>query len=192
MSLAKPFLNPSRVCGTGVSSDRNSSSTFFTDVLAMHPIPQALEVKMAALVNCVAAAVGRHHLRLVEATQIVRYTQGEYYALHRDNSTDGVSPALPRAATLIIYLNTAGAGAGGETFFPKAAVVRNEILQGAGVQYHRRGGFGVRPVQGHALLFWSALPNGNEDLAALHAAMPVGSGEKWVATRWFSEVEMEK
>ena len=185
--MAGPFLNPSRVCGTGLSADRQSSSVFFTNILSKHPIPQALEARMFTVVNCVAAAVGRKPLDLVEATQIIKYNEGDYYALHRDNTLSDSKSILTRAATLIIYLNSSCTG--GETFFPNGDAVPNHHLEEAGVQYQARGRFGIRPVQGQALLFWSALGNGNEDLAALHAARPVVSGEKWVATRWFEEVE---
>ena len=35
----------------------------------------------------------------------------------------------------------------------------------------------------------SRLPNGETDLASMHAAKPVGSGEKWILTRWCKELE---
>lgn len=35
----------------------------------------------------------------------------------------------------------------------------------------------------------SRLPDGSEDLASLHAAEPVGEGEKWIVTRWYKEMD---
>lgn len=52
-----------------------------------------------------------------------------------------------------------------------------------------RSGLRVFPVTGRALVFWSKLPDGNEDFASIHSAEVVTAGEKWIATRWFQEVE---
>lgn len=46
----------------------------------------------------------------------------------------------------------------------------------------------VYPVAGRLMLFWSALPDGEEDRRSLHSAEVVEEGEKWIATRWFKEV----
>ena len=34
------------------------------------------------------------------------------------------------------------------------------------------------------VLFYNVRPDGNTDVDALHAAMPVSDGEKWVANLW--------
>ncbi len=52
-----------------------------------------------------------------------------------------------------------------------------------------RPGLRVFPRQGRALVFWSRLPGGGEDFASIHAAQVVEGGEKWIATRWFKELE---
>ncbi|GFH22484.1 Fe2OG dioxygenase domain-containing protein [Haematococcus lacustris] len=48
-----------------------------------------------------------------------------------------------------------------------------------------RPGIRISAVAGRALIFWSALPDGTEDLASLHAAEKVVQGNKWIATRYF-------
>jgi hypothetical protein len=131
--------------------------------------------------------------------------------LHRDNDTENPNHTLKRAATAIIYLNTTSPqGGGGHTVFPSALALlpKTKTLLSNGVKYLKRsssfpdfsnggsssggdvgGGFSVQPRQGHVLLFWSALPNGKEDMAALHEAAPVviAGEEKFIATHWFSE-----
>ena len=57
--------------------------------------------------------------------------------------------------------------AGGETSFPKADTA-----------------FKVRPSKGTALLFYNLLDDGNGDDLAMHAALPVRSGDKWAANLW--------
>lgn len=59
--------------------------------------------------------------------------------------------------------------AGGETAFPKGGP---------------EGGFKVRPVKGSAVAFYNLLEDGNGDDLALHAALPVLKGEKWLSNYW--------
>ncbi|KAL4539398.1 hypothetical protein Ndes2437B_g02224 [Nannochloris sp. 'desiccata'] len=198
IELASPFLNPSRVCGEGLTSDRSSSSVFFTGPLRHHPAAINVQARLQSLVSSIAATLGRNELRLTEALQVVKYSEGESYALHRDNDTEKDNGILQRAATAIIYLNsTLSKNAGGQTHFPNASsfLKKTKNLETNGVKYLKSSsseasyysGFSVQPRQGHVLLFWSALPNGKEDLAALHEAAPVLRGEKFIATHWFSE-----
>ena len=42
----------------------------------------------------------------------------------------------------------------------------------------------VKPVKGTAVLFYNLLEDGNGDDLALHAALPVIKGEKWLANFW--------
>ena len=45
-------------------------------------------------------------------------------------------------------------------------------------------GFKVAPKKGTAVLFYNLLEDGNGDDLALHAALPVHHGEKWLANFW--------
>lgn len=185
--LAQPHLRASKVCGAGVCSDRQSSSMFFTAPWATH-IPEvgAMEAAATAVVRAAAAAQGRAVLTPVEATQIVRYTAGQFYAQHHDNDPAAGTSRLQRAATLIVYLSDVGGG--GETAFPAGRVAGTPAGVGP---WGGEKGFKVFSRAGQALLFWSALPGGGPDPAAVHAAAAVTDGEKWIATRWFREVEQE-
>lgn len=42
----------------------------------------------------------------------------------------------------------------------------------------------IRPNSARAVLFYSQLPNGEEDKASLHGGCPVLSGDKWAANLW--------
>lgn len=44
----------------------------------------------------------------------------------------------------------------------------------------------MKPKKGSAVLFYNLLEDGNGDDLALHAALPVRSGEKWLANFWVS------
>jgi hypothetical protein len=69
----------------------------------------------AALRGAARAAASALRSAAPELLQLQRYSAGDRYALHYD-----VMPAVPRAASLIVYLNTMPSGAGGETIFPLA------------------------------------------------------------------------
>ncbi len=42
----------------------------------------------------------------------------------------------------------------------------------------------MEPRKGSAVLFYNLLEDGNGDDLSLHAALPVWSGEKWLANFW--------
>jgi hypothetical protein len=60
-----------------------------------------LEARMRGLLAAAAAAVGRPALELGEATQVVRYREGQFYALHCESSR-----ALGRPVEAEIALET--------------------------------------------------------------------------------------
>ena len=98
---------------------------------------------------------------------MVNYQLHQKYDSHHDWGVSGYNES--RFITLLLYLTDGEPGAGGETAFPKA----------------KKGeGFKVRPVKGSAVLFYNLLEDGNGDDLALHAALPVHSGEKWLANFW--------
>lgn len=81
--------------------------------------------------------------------------------------------------------------------------LRNLLLPGAGssssavpmsrkpedcvVTINKDEGLRVFPKKGRAVMFWSRLPDGTEDVASIHAGEEVLSGTKWIATRWLRE-----
>ena len=68
--------------------------------------------------------------------------------------------------TALIYLNDEYQG--GETFFAET-------------------GLKVKGRKGDALVFVSALANGDLDPLSEHAGLPVASGTKYLASRWIRE-----
>lgn len=103
-----------------------------------------------------------------EHLQVVHYVNGQKYDAHHDWGVSGYPES--RYITLLMYLtDKASPSAGGETAFPKAA-------DGRGIKVH--------PGKGSAVLFYNLLPDGNGDDLALHAALPVREGEKWLANFW--------
>jgi len=103
-----------------------------------------------------------------EDIQVVHYDVGQKYDSHHDWGVSGYPES--RFITLLLYLSDmSNEDAGGETAFPKAA---NGM------------GFKVHPGKGSAVLFYNLLEDGNGDDLALHAALPVRQGEKWLANFW--------
>ena len=92
-------------------------------------------------------------------------------ALTRTHAT--TLPPLARFITLLLYLNDPVSG--GQTAFPKAADQASP--DGAAPLV-------LHPGAGSAVLFYNMLPDGNADDLTLHAALPVLTGEKWLANFW--------
>ncbi len=130
-----------------------------------HPLIERIE-------DCIAAVTGIAADR-GEGLQILNYKPGGEYQPHYDY----FNPQRPgearqlrvggqRVATLVIYLNSPAAG--GATAFPKL-------------------GLEVAPVKGNAVYFSYRKSDGSLDERTLHAGLPVGAGEKWIATKWLRE-----
>jgi prolyl 4-hydroxylase len=100
-----------------------------------------------------------------EEMQVVHYVNGQKYDNHHDWGVSGYPES--RFITLLLYLTEPEEG--GETAFPKGADGQ---------------GFKVKPKKGMAVLFYNLLEDGNADDLALHAALPVFKGEKWLANFW--------
>jgi hypothetical protein len=86
VAAAAPRLEPSKVAGGGTTRNRTSSSYFFIGAAAREAAAVMLEARMRGLLAAAAAAVGRPALELGEATQVVRYREGQFYALHCESS----------------------------------------------------------------------------------------------------------
>jgi prolyl 4-hydroxylase len=122
---------------------------------------------------------------LLHHIQMVHYVKGQKYDAHHDWGTD--SEHRSRYITMLIYLtDMAAPSAGGETSFPKGVLEDHRgPVQGSA------GGFRVVPVKGNAVVFYNLLEDGNGDDLALHAALPVHEGEKWLANFWVWDPEIK-
>lgn len=98
-----------------------------------------------------------------EPLQVLRYRSGQQYRPHLDFVAGETNQ---RILTALVYLNEGYEG--GETEFVKTGLT----FSGA---------------KGDALIFANALADGNCDSQALHAGLPVLSGEKYLASRWIRE-----
>ena len=103
-----------------------------------------------------------------EDLQVLHYTLGQKYDNHHDWGVKGYYES--RYVTMLLYLSSQdNIRNGGETAFPKALNSR---------------GINIRPQKGMAVLFYNLLEDGNGDDLAVHAALPVLGGEKWMANFW--------
>ena len=130
------------------------------------PVTETLYVRAAHLLKLDEKLLQTH--TNAEDIQVVHYVNGQKYDSHHDWGVSGYPES--RFITLLLYLtDQEDPEAGGETAFPKGA-------DGLG--------FKVSPVKGSAVLFYNLLEDGNGDDLALHAALPVHRGEKWLANFW--------
>ena len=108
--------------------------------------------------------------RCFEKLQVAHYREGEEFKSHDDAFPADVAAqnGFQRAVTLLLYLSDCAAG--GETAFD------------------RLPGVSVMPREGTLVVFFPALPGGEQDPLALHAALPVGAGaEKFVSQQWVAD-----
>lgn len=112
-----------------------------------------------------------------EDMQVVHYVNGQKYDAHHDWGVSGYPES--RLITLLLYLtDMPSPTAGGETAFPKGGADGK--------------GFKIHPGKGNAVLFYNLLEDGNGDDLALHAALPVLQGEKWLANFWVWDPRINK
>ena len=166
VGLARHRLQPSLTVDNwnGVSQaseSRTSQSTYLAR--GQTPVVEGIEARIAELLNWPA--------EFGEGLEVLRYGPGDEFKPHYDY----FEPSLPgserllerggqRVATLVMYLMSPIAGGG--TIFPDVALE-------------------VAPIKGNAVFFSYDVPH--SDTKSLHGGMPVGSGEKWVATKWLRE-----
>ena len=103
-----------------------------------------------------------------EPLTVLRYRPGQQYHPHYDAYEEGW-PEPQRATTALVWLNDAYEG--GETRFPELGIT-------------------VRGAIGDMLVFPNLGADGRRDDRMLHAGLPVTRGEKWLASRWITGVDM--
>ena len=135
------------------------------------------------------------HDRIVEAMQLLRYSEGEQYTAHHDFMYPSIENRYQpkRYATVLLYLTgegdviedgilrpkkssmnsgTSDGLVGGETTFPRAITT----------EFH--DGVKVQPQTGKAILFYNVLADGNMDDLSQHSGGIVEGGVKYVANIW--------
>lgn len=117
------------------------------------------------------AKSAEHELVDAEELIVLHYLPGEQYHPHCDYLPDSALRerryhAGQRRTTVFVYLSPVEAG--GETAFP------------------RLGGT-IQPVRGRAVIFDNLHADGTPDPQTQHAGLPVGRGEKWLATLWLRQ-----
>lgn len=161
---AAPRLGPALVYdprGTGMMRDPLRSSA----TASLSPLD--LDLAIIAVNRAVAGAAGLPDAQ-GEFLSVMRYRPGEQYRPHFDIVPPG--PDLDRNGqrikTALLYLNDGYEG--GETEFLTT-------------------GLKVKGRPGDVLVFSNVLSGNRGDPASRHAGLPVVSGEKWLASKWFRE-----
>ena len=166
--MAKPHMAHSIVgdvdTGAFESNTRTSRNTWLKR--ATNHITETLFRRAADLLRIDEQLLTRQ--KNAEDIQVVHYVNGQKYDSHHDWGVSGYVES--RYITLLLYLNDMESPtAGGETSFPKGD-------NGKGIKVHAG--------KGGAVLFYNLLEDGNGDDLALHAALPVKKGEKYLANFW--------
>jgi prolyl 4-hydroxylase len=167
INLARTKLVKSSVVdyatGDGIITDyRSSSAAFFNN--GFDDIISSIEDRISSMIKM--------PIDNSEGIQILKYGSGEEYKQHYDwfdpmfkSSLKSLSRGGQRTFTVSMYLNNVDDG--GELLFSKL-------------------GIKISPQTGLAILFRNSI-NGIIDRNMMHASLPVKSGEKWAATKWFRE-----
>lgn len=169
IALAAPHLRPAETqephTGRIIKNPVRTSS-------AMNFPPNLEDLILMRLEERIASFAGQH-LERAEALAVLRYRPGEEYRPHYDAFDPETCKRDPecirlgqRTETVLTYLNDGFTG--GATDFP--------TLQQT-----------IESRSGQVVAFRNLDASGNRMPLALHAGLPVQSGEKWLATLWFRE-----
>lgn len=127
--------------------------------------PIDLDLALIA-VNRLMAAAARLPEENGEFLSVLHYAPGQQYRPHFDCIPSGpdFDRSGQRALTALLFLNDDYSG--GETHFTESDMK-------------------IRGKQGDILIFSNLGTDGDIDRAARHAGLPVASGVKWLASKWF-------
>lgn len=163
IDYAKDKLFDSEVVGGKNQNIRNSQQCW---IHKDHPLVKPLYQK----------AFQFFHIPIenAEDLQVVRYLPGQYYNEHHDSCCDNNEKCIDfakkggqRKLTVLIYLN-------------------DQFTDGH--TYFKHLNLKLKPPVGSAVVFHPLAKESSKcHPLALHAGMPVSSGEKWIANIWFRE-----
>lgn len=162
---SKDILENSNVLSGYNSKIRNSKQTWLSK---NDPLIKPIYEELSRMFNI--------PIENAEDLQVVRYRPNQYYNEHHDSCCDDndacynfVKRGGQRILTVLIYLNNDFTD--GETYFP---------------ELNRK----IKANIGDAIIFRPLAKDSNDcHPKALHAGLPVSSGEKWIANIWFRETE---
>ena len=164
MNVGLPWMERAMIAdsvtGHGVLDPVRVSDTTAVPLISEDLIVQAVN-------RAIALATGTQ-TRWGEPLTVLRYRPGQQYHPHYDAYEEGW-PEPQRTTTALVWLNDAYEG--GETRFPELGIT-------------------VRGAVGDMLVFPNLGPDGRRDDRMLHAGLPVTRGEKWLASRWITGVDM--
>lgn len=162
ISYATPRLVDSKVLGGRNSSVRNSQQCW---IPKDNPIAKPIYEKVSRIFGI--------PIENAEDLQVVRYQPNQYYNEHHDSCCTASKECEEferlggqRRLTVLMYLNDSFTD--GETYFPRL-------------------GIKMKAKPGDAVVFYPLAENAQCHPHALHAGLPVTSGEKWIANIWFRE-----
>ncbi|XP_009599377.1 putative prolyl 4-hydroxylase 9 [Nicotiana tabacum] len=186
IKMAKAELKPSALAlrkgetAENTKGIRTSSGMFISSSEDKTGILDLIEEKIAR-----ATMIPRTH---GEAFNVLRYEIGQSYHSHYDafDPSQYGPQKSQRVASFLLYLSDVEEG--GETMFP----FENGQNMDANYDFRKCIGLKVKPRRGDGLLFYSLFPNGTIDPTSLHGSCPVIRGEKWVATKWIRDQELDE
>jgi prolyl 4-hydroxylase len=163
INYASSRLVESEVVGGKQNSIRNSYQCW---IEKNNPLVKSIFERVSKIVNI--------PIENAEDLQVVRYFPGQYYNEHHDACCDNTEKCYEfierggqRVLTVLTYLNREFTE--GETYF------KNLDLK-------------IKPAPGDAVVFYPLAHNSTKcHPLALHAGLPVTSGEKWICNIWFRE-----
>lgn len=163
IKYAKERLVDSEVVGGKMSYIRNSKQTWINK---NHPLAKPLFEKASKMFNI--------PMENAEDLQVVRYQPNQYYKEHHDSCCDSSPQCVDFARK------------GGQRKLTVLAYLNDDFEDGS--TYFKNLDLKIKPKPGDALVFFPLAKNSSKcHPKALHAGMPVKSGEKWIANLWFRE-----
>ncbi|XP_055804886.1 probable prolyl 4-hydroxylase 9 [Solanum dulcamara] len=186
IKMAKAELKPSSLAlrkgetAENTKGIRTSSGMFISASEDETGILDRIEEKIAK-----ATMIPRTH---GEAFNVLRYEIGQSYHSHYDafDPSQYGPQKSQRVASFLLYLSDVEEG--GETMFPFESGQNMD----ANYDFRKCIGLKVKPRRGDGLLFYSLFPNGTIDPTSIHGSCAVIRGEKWVATKWIRDQEMDE
>ncbi|OHE91710.1 2OG-Fe(II)oxygenase family Oxidoreductase [Colletotrichum orchidophilum] len=190
LEAGEPAFKPSYVVKDGRTQGTPDRTSWSAGLPADDDAVQCVLARAEAFLGTVMAS-GRDE---IGPPQLVRYTEGQRFNVHRDwyddFQPDGMTGRRRRWNRVASFFAILEDGcSGGETWFPEIEAVtpQHRRRDGDGSSVWRRhddGGVAFRPVRGNAVFWVNLHANGTGDRRVVHAGLPVGDGRKTAMNIW--------